>query len=651
VDDDIAALVREQRLTEAGELALKRGQIRVSVDLFERACAFGRAAEVALQMGDAARSLQLALEGEDARTAEQAATRVLADRPAAHGLALRLARRGDHVWAARLYEGLAMPQEAARAFEQGGDAIHAARVLEANGNVKDAARVLEAQRRKVPEDEALSVALASLLLRHGNLEGAVRAAEAVRAQSDLRPRALLILVDAFEHLHMDHARDLAARELAQHGDTAPTAPADLLTPQTVRPRLFGRYEIITEVATSPSARVVECRDTLRDERVAVKLFAAADARGHGRDALLRFEREVHVLRTLQHPNVVQLRDYVAEGPALVLTWMAGGTLRSKLETTRLTPSHAVEITLALLRAVEAAHRHGILHRDIKPSNVLFDDMGVAHLADFGVAHLNEGSVTVTQGVIGTLDYMSPEQREGRPATVQSDLFSVGALLWEMLTGERPAQGAAVASPSAHHRALAATHDALVLSFLAVDPTMRPHDATAAQKALEALTWPDAARHVAASTRPGSVRRAPSEAPPSLRLQRQSDGSDSDVWLQRAVLTLPLDKGTLARASVFARAAHPSLPCVLHVDRQAEVIWVARPKGQRLEGLLSHAQVTSLREALARLHELGEVYGRLERENVWVDEHGRVALAFTPTPEIRVERTADLEALARLEAWR
>ena len=91
----------------------------------------------------------------------------------------------------------------------------------------------------------------------------------------------------------------------------------------------------------------------------------------------------------------------------------------------------------MLAALGEAHRLGIIHRDIKPANVLFDEAGVTRLGDFGVAHLSDLSATATAGVIGTLGYMSPEQREGRPATVKSDLFGVGAILWEMLTGERP----------------------------------------------------------------------------------------------------------------------------------------------------------------------------------------------------------------------
>ena len=106
----------------------------------------------------------------------------------------------------------------------------------------------------------------------------------------------------------------------------PARPRPRLPPE-LHPRLFGRLaDVVQEVASSPSARVIECVDVVRRERVAVKVFAAWDTQGAGRDALARFEREVRTMRALDHPSIVPCRDYVAEGPAIVLAWMEGGTL-------------------------------------------------------------------------------------------------------------------------------------------------------------------------------------------------------------------------------------------------------------------------------------------------------------------------------------
>ena len=419
-----------------------------------------------------------------------------------------------------------------------------------------------------------------------------------------------------------------------------------------------------EVASSPHARVIECVDGVRGERVAVKIFAGYDARGAGRDALARFEREVRVLGTLDHPNIVPLRDYLPEGPALVLEWMARGTLEHMLATEPLTPARAVEIAQAVLSALGEAHRLGIIHRDIKPANVLFDDAGVTRLGDFGVAHLSDLSATATAGVIGTLGYMSPEQREGRPATVRSDLFGVGAILWEMLTGERPEAQPAGAStwrssadpdepppssgmggegrvrPSGMHRDLDARHDAVVFALVADDPNRRPADAFAARKALGALRWPNTIERVAVA-RP--EQKKPSERPSGMRLLPDETGSSIDQWLGRRVVSVPLDPPMLARASAFARADHPALQVVLRVDRPARAIWLAVPRGAPLTTRPTPEQAAVLREALDRLHELGEAHGAIDAEHVLVDESGNVTLAFAPPPGPTA--TLDLDRLA------
>src|SRR5262245_17842889 len=116
--------------------------------------------------------------------------------------------------------------------------------------------------------------------------------------------------------------------------------------------------------------------------------------------------------------------------------MRGGSLADRIQegTVAFAPARAVEIACAVLGALGEAHRVGILHRDVKPSNVLFDDIGATRLGDFGAAHLGDLSSTATAGAIGTFAYMSPEQRLGRPATIASDLYAVGAILYELLTG-------------------------------------------------------------------------------------------------------------------------------------------------------------------------------------------------------------------------
>lgn len=649
MDPEVARLVREQRLVAAAELASSRGDPGTASTLFERACEFRRASEEAMRGGDFARALPLALEGKDDEGAERALPELVRDPVQAERVSFHLERRGDHLWSARVLEAIGKRVPAARAYERAGEAIKAATLLEAEGDVIGAARVLEAQARKDPGRATIHVALGAILLRYGKVDAAVRSLQKVREGDPERRAALSLLLSGLDRLGLSQARVEAEQELAALGGpveqgAVPDPDAQALS---VRARLFGRYEIVREVASSPSARVLECLDGVRGERVAVKIFAGYDARGSGRDALARFEREVRVLGTLDHPNIVPLRDYVPEGPALVLAWMGRGTLEQMVTAEPLAPARAVEIAQAVLAALGEAHRLGVIHRDIKPANVLFDEAGVTRLGDFGVAHLSDLSATATAGVIGTLGYMSPEQREGRPASVRSDLYGVGALLWEMLTGERPdahSSGSTMRTrPSGIHRDLDTRHDRLVLSFLAAEPEGRPEDAFAARRALGSVRWPHTIERVAVPR----VERPKSEHPAALRLARQPDGTAMDVWIERRVVTLDLDPRSLARASAFARADHPALQAVLRVDRTDRSIWLAAPRGTALAGKLDAVQAATLREALSRLHDLGEVHGQVDAEHVIVDETGAVVLAFSPTPDATATADLDRIALARL----
>ena len=422
----------------------------------------------------------------------------------------------------------------------------------------------------------------------------------------------------------------------------------------MKTRLFGRYDVVREVASSPTARVVECVDVVRGERVAVKIFAAYDVRGAGRDALARFEREVRVLAAIDHPSVVPLRDYFPDGPAIVLAWMGGGTLEKMLEGGPIAPARAVEIACAVLSALGEAHRLGVLHRDVKPANVLFDDAGVARLGDFGVAHLGDLSTTATSGVIGTLAYMSPEQREGRPATIQSDLYGTGVILREMLTGERPLMGEARAAqdgaseenarsrtlPSAVHRDLDARHDAVVLSMMATDTDARPADAFAARRSLTSLRWPHGINRP--GPRPSAERKA-SVRPAAARVEVELDGRVIDRWIGRAIERVPLDDRTLARAGAFARASDPTLQTVLRVDREDGEVWLEARRGAPLDRPLTARERAVLRDALDALHATGTAHGSLDASHVLVDAAGSLMLTFAP--ECRPHATIDLDRIA------
>jgi hypothetical protein len=651
MDDDVARLARSERLLEAAALAASRGDARGASELFERACAWGEAAEQAARAGDLARALGLAVLGGDEARAGDLVTRAAASPSATEGAHAVLERRGESVWDARLLEAAGRSVDAARAWERAGEPVHAAALLERAGDVVAAARVLEgaSKRQGAAHGEAL-LALADLLLRFGKTEEAVRALQRIPSGATERRRALTRLAGAFEALGFSRARLEAEEELASLGGPEPEARAEAAPGAAVGSRfarLFGRYEAIRDVASSASARVVECTDTVRGEHVAVKIFAGYDARGAGRDALARFEREVRVLARLDHPNVVPLRDYIADGPAIVLAWMSGGTLEARLAEGGVTPARAVEIACAVLAALGEAHRLGVLHRDVKPANVLFDEAGVARLGDFGVAHLGDLSVTATAGVIGTLAYMSPEQREGRPAGPRSDLYAVGAMLFEMLTGERLTHdrpAGALLRPSGAHRDLDAAHDEAVLRMVERDPSARPPDAFAARRMLLALSWPD--RIEPAAPRPPGAR-APSERPQEGRAELLAGGRGFDRWLERPFLHQPLDERSLARAKAFARAGHPSLQRVLRVDRAAARIWLEVTEGGAPTAIMTGSEVEALRGALDSLHAEGIAHGSVDAAHVKVDGSGGAVLLFAPDAPATATKDRDLLALARM----
>jgi serine/threonine-protein kinase len=648
VDPDVARLVREERLLDAAQLAADRGDARTASALYERACDWARAAVEALRAGDPLRALDLASQTDDEALCERVLPMVAADATGVESLVVRLERRGRSHLAARLLESAGRRNDAAAAWLRAGHAARAAELLEASGDAAGAVRALEAGLKRNGQDWPTAVALGALLIRLGKNESAARVLQRVPDGAPERRAALAALARALGRMGLASAARDADEELAALGGPGQgQPPLEAQAGEQGRVRLFGRYEVIRETASSPSARVLECFDLAAGERVAVKLFAAWDARGSGRDALARFEREARTMRALDHPNVVPLREVVSEGPALVLAWMDGGTLERLLSTTgRLAPARAIEIATSLLSALGDAHRLGIVHRDVKPSNVLFDDAGGARLTDFGVAHLGDLSTTATAGVFGTMAYMSPEQREGRPATPRSDLFSVGVMLREMLTGARPDLAQTPrGSPSHFHRELSATHDAIVDRMTAPDPAGRPRDAFEARRELAALTWPGTIDAHAIASSPRSEGRS-SSRPTTSRLQPSPDGQLVDGWTGRTIERVPLSDATLARARAFALADHPALQGVLRVALEDEALWLGAVGAEPLQRELTDAERERLGDAVRALHAAGGVHGSIDREHV-AGAGDAILLRFGAPPFGAPSPADDDLALARL----
>src|SRR5215467_5745031 len=216
-----------------------------------------------------------------------------------------------------------------------------------------------------------------------------------------------------------------------------------------QPRLLGgRYELDGVVGRGGMAEVYRARDLRLDRVVAVKTLREDLARDQTFQA--RFRREAQSAASLNHPSIVAVYDTgedqagMSHVPFIVMEYVDGRTLRDLLrDDRRLLPERALEITDGVLRALDYSHRNGIVHRDIKPGNVMLTRNGEIKVMDFGIARAvadTQATMTQTAQVIGTAQYLSPEQARGERVDARSDLYSVGCLLYELLTGRPPFTG-------------------------------------------------------------------------------------------------------------------------------------------------------------------------------------------------------------------
>jgi eukaryotic-like serine/threonine-protein kinase len=257
-----------------------------------------------------------------------------------------------------------------------------------------------------------------------------------------------------------------------------------------QPRLLGgRYELDGIVGRGGMAEVFRARDIRLDRIVAVKTLRDDLARDQTFQA--RFRREAQSAASLNHPSIVAVYDTgedmvgATPVPYIVMEYVDGRTLRDLLrDDRRLLPERALEITDGVLRALDYSHRNGIVHRDIKPGNVMLTRTGEVKVMDFGIARAvsdTQATMTQTAQVIGTAQYLSPEQARGERVDARSDLYSAGCLLYELLTGRPPFTGdspVAIAyqhvreqpvPPSVVDPEIPGWADAIVLKAMAKDP--------------------------------------------------------------------------------------------------------------------------------------------------------------------------------------
>jgi beta-lactam-binding protein with PASTA domain/predicted Ser/Thr protein kinase len=306
------------------------------------------------------------------------------------------------------------------------------------------------------------------------------------------------------------------------------------------PRLLGgRYEVGELLGRGGMAEVHLGHDTRLSRPVAIKMLRSDLARDTS--FLARFRREAQSAAGLNHASIVAVydsgEDYAVEAggarvpvPYIVMEFVEGQTLRELLnDSSPLAPAEAARITEGVLDALAYSHRMGIVHRDIKPANVMIGPQGQIKVMDFGIARAvadANATMTQTQAVIGTAQYLSPEQAQGHHVDARSDLYSTGCLLFELLTGRPPFQadspvaiayqhvGQPPPRPSTLNHDVSASLDAVVLHSLAKDRESRYQDATAFRADLQAARL---GRSISDAAR-GTAATAGSAAEPTVALE-------------------------------------------------------------------------------------------------------------------------------------
>jgi serine/threonine-protein kinase len=261
----------------------------------------------------------------------------------------------------------------------------------------------------------------------------------------------------------------------------------------------GRYRVLSRLGAGGMADVFLAEDQQLGRKVALKLLHRRFAEDP--DFVERFRREAQAAAGLQHPNVVSVYDRGAYDGTyyIAMEYLPGRSLKQLIrDEAPLDPMRAIDLTVQVLRAARFAHRRGVIHRDLKPHNVIVDDADQAKVTDFGIARAGASDMTETGSIMGTAQYLSPEQAQGHAVSPASDLYAVGVVLYELLTGRVPFDGESAVTIAIKHVSEAPVSprsinphvppelDRVVMWALNKSPADRPADADALIAALGAV---------------------------------------------------------------------------------------------------------------------------------------------------------------------
>ncbi|MGE5385999.1 MAG: serine/threonine-protein kinase [Betaproteobacteria bacterium] len=293
---------------------------------------------------------------------------------------------------------------------------------------------------------------------------------------------------------------------------------------------IGRYRIIREIGRGTMGIVYEAFDPVLERGVALKTVRLEPGPQQGLEFKERFQREAKSAARLNHPNIVTIHDAGEEGGVayIAMEFLEGKTLRCLMDEGRLTTEEAVNYAIQIAEGLDYAHRFGIIHRDIKPDNIIVSTYGRAKITDFGIAQLPMGNLTQTGALLGTPKYMSPEQIRGERLDGRADIFSLGVILYEMLTGKPPFAGDSLTSTMYK-----------ILQELPVDPPDEQCPAGIRQILARSLAKDKEQRYAQGGEMAADLRQYPSIVPDPALMDATFGGAEaSDDKQPAGDLTLP-----------------------------------------------------------------------------------------------------------------
>jgi tRNA A-37 threonylcarbamoyl transferase component Bud32 len=339
------------------------------------------------------------------------------------------------------------------------------------------------------------------------------------------------------------------------------------------PEKIGRYEIKGELGRGGMATVYRAYDPSFEREVAIKVLPRELM--HDPQFRDRFRREIKTIASLEHPAIVPVYDVGEEDgvPYFVMRYMPGGSLSQWIEKGKFSLEDAARIIERLSSALAYAHKVGLIHRDLKPDNILFDNNGDPFISDFGVAKITDSSTNMTgSGIIGTPAYMSPEQAQGEKVDNRSDIYGLGVIIFQMLSGHQPYEATTPMGVAVKHitdpvpdilkdnPTLGEQADTIIKTAMAKDPSLRYQTATELAQALTEAAF-GKKTGVAAGTKVAPAAGKVAPATDRARANRGLIGGIIAVLVFLGVAALVFGRGMLFAAPPPTATALPATATV------------------------------------------------------------------------------------------